>query len=594
MNNLEEGAAPQATPGQVPPPTAESASLRSGDGVWERIKRHKVVEWSLAYIAFGYALLHGSQMLRETLEWSEAVPRFTLFALLLGFPIAATLAWYHGHRAEHRVSRTEIAILVGLLLIAGSGLWWLARAGSGDRALVIQSLPSATPLGANSIAVLPFADLSEKKDEGYFSDGISEELIELLSHVPQLQVIAPASSFYFKGKQVTDADVARALGVAHILEGSVRKAGSRMRVTAHLVRADGGLDIWSQTFDRDLTDIFKMQDEIASSVVGSLKIRLLSAQLSDPYRSDDPAAYDQFLRGREFLRRENLEGGRSAIEAFRKATVLDSHYAVAYAALSIAESYVADYGSDAAGMKRALEAAQTAIALAPNLALAYRARAYVRMEALDFSGQRADLLKAISLAPDDGKILSDYGWMLGEFGRLQEATAALEKAAVLDPMSSDPWYNLGTLLVMNHDSAGARRAYQRCFAIAPERDVAYVDLGTLDLIEGRLNSALADYQATRDAAIGQMGIALVEHARHHDALSQEALQGLIDRYATTYAYQIAEVFAWRGETNRALDWLERALRQQDNGLSRVRTDPLMNSVQSEPRFHALLERLGLS
>ena len=191
MSEPVEVAPQQTKPEDAVSPRPKSAHSVTGAFIWDRIRQHKVVEWSLAYIAFGYAALHGSQMLRETLEWPASVPRFTLFALLLGLPIAVTLAWYHGHRAQRRVSRVELAILIALLLGAGSMLWWLSSSnGSRVGASASREAGQATlPLGNKSIAVLPFADLSEKRDQEYFADGLAEDVLNQLAKIPELKVI---------------------------------------------------------------------------------------------------------------------------------------------------------------------------------------------------------------------------------------------------------------------------------------------------------------------------------------------------------------------------------------------------------------------
>jgi TolB-like protein/Flp pilus assembly protein TadD len=429
--------------------------------IWDRIKRHKVVEWTVAHIAFGYASLHGAEMLRDAFEWSPAVPRLTFFALALGLPIAITLAWYHGHRAQHRVSRAELATLVALLLLAWSALWFLARTGRAHVAagVVAESIPFAKPLGDKSIAVLPFVDMSEKRDQEYFSDGLSEELIDLLTQIHDLQVIARTSSFFFKGKQTTIPDIAKMLGAANPLEGSVRRAGNTIRVTAQLIHADNGVHLWSNSYDRDLSDIFKVQDEIATAVVGALKAKLApSRQPEDAERSENPEAYDQYLLGKQLNHRGKLEDYRRAVAADLKALALDPGYAAAYAVLSLNESHAATYINDAAGFGRARAAAERAISLAPQLAAGYRARAVARLFTLDFPGAQADEEKALTIASGDSRVQNDYGYVMATFGRLPDVIAAMNKAIALDPLNSDAWGNLGSYLTAQRDFPAARRA----------------------------------------------------------------------------------------------------------------------------------------
>lgn len=549
----------------------------------------------MAYIAFGYAALHGAEMLRDAFEWSPAVPRFTFLALAVGLPIAMTLAWYHGHRAQHRVSRSELATLVVLLVMAGSALWLIARH---ERPPVstgaTESIPFAKPLGDKSIAVLPFLDLSEKKDQEYFSDGLSEELIDLLAQNPDLQVIARTSSFYFKGKQVTIAEIAKTLGAANILEGSVRRAGNTIRVTAQLIRADDDVHLWSESYDRAISDIFKVQDEIAGAVVGALKLKLVPGQQpKDPYRSDNPEAYDQFLLSRQLGNRGTLENSRRATAAASKAIELDPGYAAAYAALAMTESSAAGYTDDAAAYERASAAAEKAISLAPQLPLGYRARSQVRALTLDLVGARADAEKALALSPGDSGAQGDFGFILGSLGHLPEAIAAMNKAIKLDPLDGDAWQHLGISLTAARDFPAARRALERALAISPDDDVTHFWLGSLDLLEGRPQDAMAEFQNIYEP-LRQTGEAMVGHTRGDRRKSQQALEQLIEKHASGAAYLIADVYAWRGENDKAFEWLQRAYQQHDSGFLIIAYDVFNTGLRADPRYGAMLRKLKLA
>jgi TolB-like protein len=328
-----------------------------------------------------------------------------------------TLSYRIRKFVHRRRTSVVVAALVAAAILATVG-YEIHRFAT-DEERKIAALPAAKPLGDKSIAVMPFIDLSEKKDQEYFSDGLSEELIDLLTQVKDLQVIARTSSFYFKGKSVTVPQISRALGTANILEGSVRRAGNNLRVTAQLIRADSGAQLWSQTFNRNVTDVFKLQDEISGAVVVALKINLLPGQpQKDHDRSDNPAAYGKFLLGRHFGNRLNIEGYRSAIAALREAIALDPAYAAAYAALSIDETNTAEFLNDSAGFDRALAAADKALALDPQLARGYRARATVRIDQLDFSGAKGDAEMALSLAPDDNLFTEHASHDLGYIRRV--------------------------------------------------------------------------------------------------------------------------------------------------------------------------------
>jgi serine/threonine protein kinase/tetratricopeptide (TPR) repeat protein len=449
------------------------------------------------------------------------------------------------------------------------------------------------PINEKSIAVLPFVDMSEKKDQGYFSDGLSEELITLLAQIQDLQVIARTSSFHFRNQDVSLQEIAKTLGVAHVLEGSVRRAGGTVRVTAQLIRTADGVHLWSQSYDRDVKGIFEVQDDIAAAVVASLKLKLLALG-SDPHRSDSPEAYNQFLLARQFGRRGNLEDIEKAVAAYRQAIALDPNYAAAYAGLSFTETAIANSTQDAARFALARDAAEKALELAPQFVDAYRARALFRLETLDFAGARADSETALTLAPGESAVQSLYGAQMAAFGKIPQAIVAMKRAIDLDPLSGYAWANVGLFQTATHDYPAARQSIERAVAISPSADAFHFALGQLDLLQGLLNDAQAEFQKQRAEGNRRMGVAMVEHASGHDKQSQAAVKELIAKNAGDMAYQVADVYAWRGEMDKAFEWLDRAYQQHDSGLNGIAWDPLLSSVKGDPRFAALLKQLELS
>ena len=357
-------------------------------------------------------------------------------------------------KPKQRLSRPVLAlsavVALGLAYFAADKLWMLKHA-AGERpvaAVTPATSPAAPGISDKSVAVLPFLDMSEKKDQEYFADGLSEELIDMLAKIPELRVPARTSSFYFKGKQATIQDIAKALSVAHVLEGSVRKAGNHLRITAQLVRADNGYHLWSETYDRELKDVFKVQDEIAGAVVTELKLKLAPGQrVPTSHRTSVFEAYDHYLLGRQFFERGNPDGYRRAIEAYRKAIELDPRYAAAYVELAVSEYFAADEVGETAGKQRALAAAEKAIELAPEEAIGYGARGYLRDRVnWDWTEAQADMQKALAIDSGDAETQAAYALVLENLGRLPEAIAAAQKATELDPLSSRAWTRLGSLL----------------------------------------------------------------------------------------------------------------------------------------------------
>jgi serine/threonine protein kinase len=310
-----------------------------------------------------------------------------------------------------------------------------------------------------SVAVLPFVDMSENKDQGYFSDGLAEELLDLLAKTPGLLVIARTSSFSFKGKSDDIPTIAKKLNVANILEGSVRKAGNRLRITTRLIRASTAQQLWYESYDRELKDVFDVQDEIAGAVAAHLKLTLAPMSQGPARRTANTEAYNQYLLGQQAFNRGNLDGYRLAIEAYHRAIALDPHYVAPYEGLTAAEFFVADQTGDTAGYRRAEETADKAVELGPEDASSYAARGFIRYALLwDWAGAQADFEKAIALDPGDARCQQRYGELLATEGRLTEAIATTRKAIELDPLSHSAWQTLTTYLVSTRDFAAGRAA----------------------------------------------------------------------------------------------------------------------------------------
>jgi serine/threonine protein kinase/Tfp pilus assembly protein PilF len=492
-------------------------------------------------------------------------------------------------------NRTVAAVIAAAVLaVLAMGVYDLKRRADDARIDHANSSFVRRAVSDKSIAVLPFLDMSEKQDQAYFSDGLSEELISSLAQIKDLQVIARTSSFHFRGQQVAISEIASTLGVAHVLEGSVRRADNTVRVTAQLIRADSGTPLWSQTYERDVKDIFQVQDDIAAAVVAALKLKLLPVPGSDPHRSDNPDAYNQFLLARQFGRRGNLADIERAVAGYRQAIELDPGFAAAYAGLSFAETAIATSAQDAARFSQAREAAEEALKLSPQLVDAYRARALFRLETLDFAGARADSEQALSIAPGDSAVQSLYGVQIAAFGRIPQAITAMNRAIALDPLNGYAWANAGLFLTMNRNYTEARHALERALAISPSDDAFHFALGQLDLLEGRNADATAEFQKQGGEGGRRMATAMIEYAGGREKESQQALKELIAKHANDMAYQVADVYAWRGEADKAFEWLQRAFEQRDSGLNGIAYDPLLQYLQSDPRYRALLKKLELA
>lgn len=500
-------------------------------------------------------------------------------------------------------SRWRKPALVGAFAVVTVGMmyvladkFWLSKQVDEQK-----SVAASTPATSEkSIAVLPFIDLSEKKDQEYFADGMTEELLNLLAKIPELQVAGRTSSFYYKGKAVKFAEMARELHVAHLLEGSVRKSGNRVRITAQLIDAVNGYHQWSQTYDRELDDLFKVQDEIAAAVVEVLKLKLLPdlKVLSAGTRTAIPAAHTQYQLGRQFFNRTNTDDFRRAVAAYEQAIALDPEYAAAYAGLAVAENELSHDPENSlaevlAGQQRALAAADRAIAIDPELSEGYAARGFLRFTInWDWAGAEADLSRAFALDPGSYRAYTCYACFLASLGRLSEALEINRKATELDPLSADTWFRRSTQLNAAGRLPEARKAAMRALEISPEHAFSWFNLGVTSLLEGNPKAALLEFRKASKAR-REAGVAMAEHDLGDEENSRRALDALIAGYALTNAYQVAEVYAWRGERDAAFAWLERAHAQHDGILVQIKFDPLLTKLHSDPRFAAMVKKMGL-
>ncbi|MES2148328.1 MAG: TIR domain-containing protein [Pseudomonadota bacterium] len=498
---------------------------------------------------------------------------------------------------RHRLSIGAAAgAAVLALAAAGAAYWAMSRPDAATAAATIAAVDSA------SIAVLPFANLSSDKEQEYFSDGLSEELLNLLSKLPQLRVIARSSSFSFKGKGNDVPAIAKALHVAHILEGSVRKSGDTLRITTQLIRASDSTQVWSETYERTMTDVFKLQDEIAGAVVAALKVKLLPAQrITNLHQTANTEAYQLYLLGNQLYNQNTPESYRRAVAAYSKAIAADPGYAAAYAGMALAEQEGFRFSENplspadiAAAKQRALAAAEKAIALAPDLAVGYAARAFIRMFSFwDWKGAHADFERARTLDPNDSTIARRYGLLQAIIGQLPEAIVTTRKVIQIDPLSMLAWSNLGSYYNANGQLAEARKTLTRALEISTHAQHAHNYLGQTELLEGHAEAALLQYKEAGEFH-AMTGTAMAEHTLGRRDASQKALDELIATHAQDRAFRVAQVYAWRGEKDKAFTWLQRAYTQRDSDLSYIKYEPLLATLRDDPRFAAMLDKLALA
>ena len=480
------------------------------------------------------------------------------------------------------------AAIIGLIVAAAS-LWYKHAQGNA---------PAVTTLA--SIAVLPFADLSPTHDQAYFSEGLAEEILNHLTKIPNLKVTARASAFHFNTKNEDSRVVAQKLDVANVLEGSVQREKNRVRVTARLIKADDGYDLWSESFDRDLKDIFAVEDDIAKAVTSALQLKLLTGRSATTLTTSgttSPETYEAFLHARYFAHMQDEESARKALHYANKAIDLDPQYARAYALrasidLASGGMVFTDYSEAIAKTRHDTE---KAIALDPNLADGYRVLSMIQSW-VESNCREAEtsLKRAIDLAPGDPDNLGLSAWLAMCQGRAEEAVGLWKQELLLDPLRPDEYLFLAQSLRDVGRYEEARGALAKALDLNPNQISMIHEVGgEIYLAQGRLQEALTEIEKEPAGLFRDLGEALAYHPLGRRQESDAALARMISQHPSDGAYQIAQVYAYRGEVDQAFEWLNRAYIQHDPGLMWFKTDLKLTSLRSDPRHAKLLKLLDL-
>lgn len=462
------------------------------------------------------------------------------------------------------------------------------------------SPPTRSVAGAASIAVLPLTNEIGEADQRYFSDGISEDLITALAQFPGLKVIGRSSSFQFRDSKEDSRSIGRKLGVAHLLEGSVRKSGDLIRVSTELIDTSDGSTQWSQRYDRPYKDLFALQDEITRAVAGELKTKLLpdghAAEQSERPPGGNLEAYNAMLQGRFYSRRNTEADVRKAIELLTQATQLDPRYAFAWSQLAFAwTGFGAQYLGGAPSRDayvQAREAADHAIALSPDLAAGHLARGFLLQSAdLDWRGAQAEYHRAAELAPDDGNAQFSLGNQLAIHGDLQQAIELTRQALVTDPLRAD-WHGALTsyLLALNHLDE-AQNAFRRAIELQPGA-IHFVPT-VIEIKRGDAAAALQAAQQEPSGVYQDVALALALQIGSDRNAADAALRTLIEKHAGSTGYQIAEVYALRNDGKATFEWLDRAWSDRDSGIQQLLFDPFILRFRGDPRFAAFCRKVDL-
>ena len=494
----------------------------------------------------------------------------------------------------------SVALLIALALLLVGSYVTFDRLGLAKRPASAAAPPvpasAAAPSRApeKSIAVLPFVDMSEKKDQEYFSDGLSEELIDLLAKTQGLEVIARTSSFYFKGKQVTIAEIAKTLNVANVMEGSVRKAGNTIRVTAQLIRASDGVHIWSETYDRDLKDVFKVQDEIAQGVVQKLKLTLLPVVSAASARTVNAEAHGLYLQGRYFKDRDTPEDLTKANDYFKRALALDATYAPAWAGIATVATRQAANGNItlAHALADSREAASKAIQLDPKNGEAYAALGFTHMMAHEWAQADTTLASAREIDPTDSSVFMISAVLARGLGRDDDAIALFRQALEHDPINLVARRYFARTLFFAGRLAEAEAEIRQVLDANPAQPGAHYDLGRILTAKGQTEAAGAAFEAETDEGWKRIGLPLGYYALHRIADANAAFAILLSKSGGA-EFQVAETYADFGNADQAFKWLDAAV-TLDLGIIWLHNDPLFKDLTRDPRYAMVLRKLKMA
>ena len=571
------------------------------------LKRRRVIRALIGYGIAAFAVLQIIEPVMHGLHWPDEVLSYVVVALAVGFPIVVSLAWIFDVNAG-RIERTApapagglkgvrlglVLVGIGVLAAAPGTIWYFFVRGSARAA----SSPAGGAVATTpSIAVLPFVNLSSDKEQEYFSDGVAEEILNALAQVEGLRVIGRTSSFSFKGRNEDLRAIGEKLGVAHVLEGSVRKEGTRVRITAQLIEAAGGSHVWSKTFDKEMNGIFAVQDDIAKAVVEALQVKLLSGagHPTSPGRTANLEAYEQYLLGSHLVANWGTDDVRRAIVAFEKAVTLDPTMAAAWAQLSFALWWNNDVNTPQASeaRRRAIAAAERAVALAPNFADAYAARALIRDHfQWDFTGADQDDQRALVLAPNSSAVLRVHCLNRCLQGRFAESADACRRAIEVDPLTVGGRNLLTGTYLSSGQTAQARVLNIRALELSPMSKTAQFSRCALDLLDGRRAEARDHCASLADEEDRLLWKAMLLQQWGTPVEAERSVAAFITRYGEEDPTSVAGIFAWRGDADRAFEWLERAY-DQHVGLSGIKCDWTLKKIRLDPRYVALLKKMKL-
>ena len=561
------------------------------------LKRRNVYKVAVAYIVGGWALSQGIAQVLPVFDVPNGAIRLVVLLIIIGFPIALIIAWAFEVTPEG-IKRTEAADAAGQ---RSRGVAWiyvvLIGAALSVGLFFVGRYTARNPDPGKSIAVLPLINESRDPEDEYFSDGLSEELIAALAQIRGLKVIGRSSSFRFKDRKEEPRTIGEKLGVSTLLDGTVRKQGDQVRIVAELVNAADGIQLWTQTFDRQLKDIFSVQQEIARAVAQSLKVTLLGTDGRSPQASatDNAEAHNAYLQGHFYLVRRNVEDLRKAIGYYDEAIKLDPKYALAYAERAEAWIILGDLtGQRPTTYPKARSDAEEAVSIAPALAEARAALGFVLCFAdWKFPDGLNELKRARELSPTNPTVNDLLARIIVYVGRFDQAEKQAREAVELDPLSTVTQGNLARVLFYAGKLEEADTAARKSAELQPTGAANHRWQVLIASQRSDGEAALREAQLEPDPGFRRFELAVAHYVRGDRAAADAALADLIANAREGFAYQIAEVYALRGEKDKAFEWLQIAFDDRDAGMLGLLVDPLLRNLRDDPRYKNLLVKVGL-
>jgi TolB-like protein len=570
------------------------------------LKRRNVYKVAVAYGVVAWLLMQVASQIFPFFDIPNWVVRLVVLILIIGFPVALIIAWAFEVTPEG-IKRTEAAdaagqrsrgvawiyvVLIGIALSVG--LFFVGRFTAGHATPRLSETATAIP--EKSIAVLPLVNESGDPKDEYFSDGLSEELIAALAQISGLKVIGRSSSFRFKDRKEEPKTIGEKLGVSTLLEGTVRKQGDKVRIVAALVNATDGIQLWTRTFDHELKDIFAVQQEIARAVAESLRVTFLaSKEKSTQMATNSVEAHNAYLQAHFYSVRRNAEDYRKAIDYFDQAIQFDPDYALAYAERSEVWTVVGDLtGQRSTAFPKARSDAEKAVAIAPSLAEAHAALGWVRaFVEWKFAEGLSELQRAKELSPTNPTANDLLARVIVYTGRMKEAERQARQAVELDPLSAGTQFTLGRVLFYAGKLNEADAAGRKMAELQPSASSSHRWQVLVAVQRGDGETALREAQLEPDDRIRSFELALAQYIRGDHKAADAALADLIANSRDSLAYQIAQVYAVRGEKDKAFEWLQIAFDNHDGGMPSLLVDPVLRGLRDDARYKKLVVKVGL-